>query len=182
MSDDPPQASNEANSRPSADELVTVVYDELRRLAQHLVLRFQPGQTIQPTMLVHEAYMKLANQGGANWNSKRHFYGVAAQAMRSVLIDYVRAKRAQKRVPEGGSIVALDELVAAYRERAGDLEDLDDALRRLGEVDEHLAECIELRFFAGLAAAEISELTGRSQRSIERDLLTARQWLARAMQ
>jgi len=164
-----------------ADELVGEVYDELRQLARQLVVRFRPGQTLQPTVLVHEAYLKLAKQKGGKWNGRRHFYAVAARAMRSVLIDSIRAKRAQKRTPIGGRIVALDELLASYEDRAVDLEGLDEALKRLSEVDPGLVERVELRFFAGLSTAEIGELMGVSQRTIERDLVAARHWLARAM-
>lgn len=172
-------------SRPSAEpeDHFSLVYDELRKLAQHLVHRFRPGQTLQPTALVHEAYLKLAKHDPAKWNGRGHFYGVAARAMRSILVDYVRAKRAAKRNPQGGGrIVELDELVASYEDRAIDLLGLDEALNQLADFDQRLADCVELRFFAGLSAAEISEVHDVSKRTVERDLLAARHWLARAMQ
>lgn len=179
----PSDASPTCSTDPAgADEFVGEVYDELRALARHLVVRFRPGQTLQPTVLVHEAYLKLAKQAGGKWNGRRHFYAVAARAMRSILIDSIRAKRAQKRTPLGGRIVGLDELLTSYEDRAVDLEALDEALNGLSSVDPGLVERVELRFFAGLSTAEIGELMGVSQRTIERDLAAARLWLARAMQ
>jgi len=158
--------------RGAAEELFGILYDELRRRAAG-IMSGQAGQTLQPTAVVHEAWLKL---GEGDWESRGHFLGVAAKAMRSVLVDHARARRAEKR-SGGGSRVGLDQVLLAYEERALDLVGLDEALGRLEAFDPELARLVELRFFGGLSIAETAEVLGRSTATIERSWRTARSFL-----
>jgi len=163
----------------AADELIPLVYDELRRLARHRMADQPAEHTLGTTGLVHEAYLRMAGAGGP-WEGKRHFLRVASRAMRSVLVDHARRKQAEKR--GGGSRgEPLDELCAAYEERALDLVALDEALTALGAEDEQLARIVELRFFVGLENAEVAEVLGCSTRTVERGWKTARSWLGAAL-
>ncbi len=160
----------------AADELFGLVYAELRSLAGSY-LRGGGPQTLQPTALVHEAYLRMIDSdGGAGWSSRAHFLGVAAKAMRSVLVDHVRAKRAHKR---GGELarVPLDELVEQLEQTGSDLVSLDDALSSLAELDPQLAKLVELRFFGGLSIDETAKVLGVSTATVERSWRTARLWL-----
>ncbi|MCB9896639.1 MAG: sigma-70 family RNA polymerase sigma factor [Planctomycetes bacterium] len=161
----------------AAAELFPLVYDELHRLAARDMQRQPAGHTLQPTALVHEAFLKLVGRtGGAS--DRAHFFRLAAQAMRSVLVDHARGRRRAKR---GGDAlrVTLDEpLVAESSDaRLPDLLDVDEALAELAAVDEPLVRIVELRFFAGLTAAEAADVLGVSSRTVERGWRTARAWL-----
>lgn len=161
----------------AADELIPLVYQELRGLARRRMAD-QPAQhTLGTTGLVHEAYLRLAGGSGGPWEGRRHFLRVASRAMRSVLVDHARRKQAEKR---GGSRSAepLDELCALYEERSLDLVALDEALEGLATKDEELARIVELRFFGGLENAEVAEVLGCSTRTVERGWRTARSWLS----
>lgn len=160
----------------AADELFGLVYAELRSLAGSY-LRGGGPQTLQPTALVHEAYLRMIDSGGeSGWSSRAHFVGVAAKAMRSVLVDHVRAKRAHKR---GGELarVPLDDLVEQLEQTGSDLVSLDDALSSLAQLDPQLAKLVELRFFGGLSIDETSKVLGVSTATVERSWRTARLWL-----
>jgi RNA polymerase sigma factor (TIGR02999 family) len=157
------------------DKLMPLVYDELRRLARSYMRRERPGHTLQTTGLVHEAYIRLIDQK-ANWQSRAHFYGIAAQMMRRVLVDHANNQGRAKR--GGGAIkLSLDhyEFVAKLPEM--DVVALDEVLGRLEKVDPQRARIVELRFFAGLSNEEASEVLGISTATVQRQWAGARAWL-----
>ncbi|MFH1999156.1 MAG: sigma-70 family RNA polymerase sigma factor [Planctomycetota bacterium] len=160
----------------AAGELLPMVYDDLRHRAARFMGQQPANHTLQPTALVHEAFLKLVDQQEANWESRGHFLCVAAKAMRSILADHARAKATGKR---GGHIqrILLDDALAFYEEKGLDLIDLDEALRRLGEMDEQLLRIVELRFFGGLTVEEAAKVMGTSNSTVERGWRTARSWL-----
>ena len=164
---------------PAAAEFLPIVYDELRAIAGNL-FKHQPGQTLQPTALVHEAFLKLVDQSGAAWQDRAHFMAVAAKAMRHVLIDHARERGAAKR-GGGWKRVTLDVADGASEAKPIDLLALDEALGRLGELDSRQASVVEMRFFAGLSVRETAEVLGVSQRTVELDWKMARAWLSRAL-
>jgi RNA polymerase sigma factor (TIGR02999 family) len=156
------------------EQLIPLVYSELRRIARRC-LAAQPHNTLQSTALVHEAYLRLVGSS-VRWEDRVHFFAVAAQLMRRILVDYTRRKRAQKR---GGDAVTLllDENLAAPAERELDLIALDDALNKLAELDERQARLVELRFFAGLSIDETAHAPEVSPATVKREWATARLWL-----
>jgi RNA polymerase sigma factor (TIGR02999 family) len=166
--------------RGAADELVPLVYDELRSGAARQLRRDRDG-TLRPTALVHEAYLRLASQRGATWRDRAHFFLVAAQTMRRVLVDHARARGAAKRA--GGWLrVTLDEGIAApTSERSPDVLALDAALAELGALDAGKARVVELRYFAGLTLEETAEALGVSESTVTRDWRFARAWLHRRL-
>jgi RNA polymerase sigma factor (TIGR02999 family) len=162
----------------AADRLFSVVYDELRRLAAAYIRQERPDHTLQPTALVHEAYLRLVGpaQGGAGFENRGHFLATAALAMRRILINHAAAKKAEKR---GGDrpVLRLDETVAAFEDRAIDLLALDDALNRLAVQDPLQARLVELRFFGGMPFEQCAEILGVSPRLIYYEWAHARAWL-----
>jgi RNA polymerase sigma factor (TIGR02999 family) len=162
------------------ERLMPLVYDEMRRLARSFIVRERGGHTLQPTALVHEAYVRLVDQSRVNWQNRAHFYGIAASMMRRVLIDHARAHATGKR---GGATIrlSLDDVQVPVEERAASLVALDEALGRLAEVSERQAKIVELRFFGGLTDEEIAEVLGVSTRTVLRDWKTARLWLFREL-
>jgi RNA polymerase sigma factor (TIGR02999 family) len=170
-----------AGDRAAFDRLFAHVYDELRRIAHQRLLRYRPGETLDTTALVHEAYLKLVDQSRSEWRDRAHFFALASRAMRFVLVDYARARTAQKR---GGRLsdVPLDAVQVAADDRAADLLALTDALERLSGVHPRLGEIVEYRFFGGLTFDEIAEVTGMSVPTARRDWMRARAWLHRWMQ
>ena len=171
----------EAGDPSAASELLPLVYKELRRLAMARMLAEAPGQTLQPTALVHEAYLRLVGTGPADhWDNRGHFFAAAAEAMRRILVEAARAKRTQRR---GGDRQRQD-LLDADAEAVpvnSDLLDLNDALDRLAEVDEEAADVVKLRVFAGMTVEETAALLEVSPRTIKRNWSWARAWLARKM-
>jgi RNA polymerase sigma factor (TIGR02999 family) len=169
-----------AGDRDSFDRLYSHVYDELRRIAHQRLLQFRPGETLDTTGLVHEVYLRLVDQTRAGWQDRAHFFALASRAMRFVLVDYARARTAEKR---GGrqSNVPLDAVEVAADERASDLIELADALEQLTAVSPRLGETVDYRFFGGLTFDEIAEATGRSVPTVKRDWTRARAWLYRSM-
>jgi RNA polymerase sigma factor (TIGR02999 family) len=164
----------------AADRLLPLVYEELRSLAGRLMRSERTGHTLQPTALVHEAYLRLVG-ADVGWQGRAHFIGVAARAMRQILVNYALARRAEKR--GGGQTPSLlDEAVVAYESRALDLIALDEALRRLAEMDPDQCRIVECRFFGGLSMIEIAELTGRPLRTVEHDWSMARAWLRQQLE
>jgi RNA polymerase sigma-70 factor, ECF subfamily len=155
------------------------VYRELRRIAAAQMRGRAPGQTLQATAVVHEAYLRLVGRE-APWESRSHFFCVAAQAMRSVLVDHARARTADKR-GGGRRREPLHEAAAWFEERSIDLVALDDALDALGAFDPRLRRHVELRFFAGLTVDRVAQLQGVSVATAERDWALARTWLHRRM-
>ena len=162
----------------AASRLLPLVYDELRRLAGQYLRGEADGHTLQPTALVHEAYLRLVNQTAADWQNRAHFFAVAAQAMRHILVDHARGRRAAKR---GGDRVKLplDEARGIFLERDEYLLALDEALQKLAALDAQQSRIVELRFFAGLTLEETAEVLGISPKTVQRDWLMARGWLHR---
>jgi len=160
------------------DELIPLVYSQLRTLAARYLQGERDGHTLQPTALVHEAFLKLVDQRTATWHNRAHFMGVAAQAMRRIVVDHVRRRNAQKR--GGGRIVTLDDQLAP-QEREVDLVRVDEALEQLRQLDERQARVVELRYFGGLSIEETAEVLGISVATVKRDWVLAKAWLFRAL-
>jgi len=160
------------------EKLMPVVYGELRRLAQHYLRRERPDHTLQATALVHEAYLRLVDQRAVTWQNRAHFFGVAAQLMRRILVDHARRHHAAKR---GGTAlkVSLNDVVLAAEERAEDLVALDDALNRLAAMDPRQGRVVELRLFGGLTVEETAEVLRISPATVKREWTTAKAWLSR---
>ena len=169
------------DDRQSVDSLLPIVYQELRRLAASYIRRERPGQTLQPTALVHEAYLRLMKDKPARWQNRAHFCAIAAHSMRQILIERARARGAQKR---GGvrHRVTLDEALVAGGERSIDLVALDEALERLAAFDPEQARLVELRFFGGLTVEETAEAMNISPATVKRHWAVACAWLARELQ
>lgn len=165
---------------PGADErLFSLVYGELRRLAAYHMRLQSPEHTLQTTALVHEAYLRLAGQKRTSWKNRGHFFAVAAQAMRHILVDHARGRRAAKR--GGGVKPSPLDSVAAAMEDSVDLLALDDALNKLQRLDPRGASVVELRYFAGLTMAEVALALEVSKATVERDWAAARAWLRREL-
>jgi len=158
--------------------LVPLVYDELRRLARYYLKQEKQSHTLSSTALVHEAYLRLVNQRDVTWQNRAHFFGVASQMMRRILVDHARSRAYAKR--GGGALtLALDEAVTTPQRRAIDLVALDDALDSLAKLDERQSRMVELRFFGGLSIEETSEVLGVSAPTVKREWASARAWLYR---
>jgi RNA polymerase sigma factor (TIGR02999 family) len=162
--------------RGSVDALFSLVYDELSRIAHRQLARFRPGETLNTSALVHDAYLRLVDQTEASWNDRVHFFATAARAMRFIVVDYARQRSTEKR-GGGASLLRLDEVDVPIEEQAGLLVDLDEILTRLATVDERLARIVELRFFGGLTEVETAEALGLSDRTVRREWLKAKAWL-----
>ena len=173
------QRLNEGDERAS-QELYRLLYEELRRLARDALRPERGDHTLQPTALIHEAWFKLVDARAVRWNGRSHFFGVAARAMRQVLVDHARRRAAEKRGP-GRERVPLDEALASFEGGAVDLLAVDEALERLARHDGELARLVELRFFGGLSLEEVAAALGRSPRQVELGWQTARAWLYRAL-
>jgi len=160
--------------------LVPLVYDELRRLAAAYLRRERPGQTLQATALVHDMYVRLLQDSQLSWQSRAHFFGIAARSMRQILIERARARGAAKR--GGGQLrVTFDPSLFVPVSEPVDLEALDDALTRLGALDPDLARVVEVRFFGGLSIEETAEALGISPATVKRRWTLAKAWLAREL-
>jgi RNA polymerase sigma factor (TIGR02999 family) len=162
------------------DELVPMVYAELHRLAHHYMSGERTDHTLQTTALVNEAYIRLVDSAHANWENRSHFFGVCAQVMRRILVDWARSRKALKR---GGvaSSLELNEALAAVKEPSTDLVAVDDALQVLAAVDPRKARVIELRFFGGLSVSETAEVLKVSEETVHRDWRLAKSWLRREL-
>lgn len=165
----------------AADALLPLIYDELRSLAANYLRRERPDHTLQPTALVHEAYLRLIDQTHVNWQNRAHFFGVAAQMMRRILIDHARAHGAGKRGHDFQKI-SLDENIDKAAERSAELLALDDALNALAEVDEQKSRIVEMRYFGGLSFEETAEVLGVSAVTVKRHWRMAKAWLYGQMQ
>jgi RNA polymerase sigma factor (TIGR02999 family) len=163
-----------------AAELLPAVYAELRRLAATLAGRLPPGQTLQPTALVHEAYLRLVGDQDPGWHGRRHFFGAAARAMRNILVEQARRKGTHK---HGGGThrVELAEGLAVIEPPADDLLAVDEAIGKLQAEKPHLAEIAMIRYFAGLSADETAAVLGISASTLAREWRFARAWLARQL-
>src|SRR5881296_1000909 len=179
----------EAGDPSAAEQLLPLVYDELRKLAAHKLAQEKPGQTLEATALVHEAYLRLVASGEVaqasapreqHWNSRGHFFAAAAEAMRRILVDNARRKQSKKR---GGDRVRvdLDQLAPASSERLDDVLDIDAALAGLAKADPQAAELVKLRYFAGLSIPQAATALGISPRSADFLWAYARAWLLRSL-
>ncbi|MCP4246298.1 MAG: sigma-70 family RNA polymerase sigma factor [bacterium] len=164
----------------AAEELLPLVYAELRRLAEARMAKTPPGGTLQPTALVHEAYLRLVGSGDPGWKGRHHFFGAAAQAMRDILVEQARRKARLKR---GGDRkrVDIDPANFAGEPQAEEIVAVDEALKRLEQQDARSAEIVLLRYFAGLTEAEIAAALDLSERTVRRDWRYARSWLQREL-
>jgi RNA polymerase sigma-70 factor (ECF subfamily) len=166
--------------RNALDEMMPLVYDELHRLAEHYLGVEREDHTLQPTALVHEAYMRLINQRAVDWRNRAQFMGVAAGIMRRILINYARDRAAGKRVGNREQI-SLSLIEASAQSPEVELTDLEDALQRLDAMDSRKAHVVELKFFGGLTMDEIAEVVGISRATAEREWSFARAWLFDAL-
>ncbi len=162
------------------EALIPLVYDELRRLARRYLRRERRDHTLQSAALVNEAYLRLIRQEHPQWQNRAHFFGVAAQLMRHILVDHARNRAAAKR-GAGAPRLTLDPDVALPQERDVDLIALDDALNQLAALDPQQSRLVELRFFGGLSIEETSVVLGVSPATVKREWATARAWLKREM-
>jgi RNA polymerase sigma-70 factor (ECF subfamily) len=156
------------------EQLTPLVYRELRTLAASYLRRERQGHTLQPTALVHEAYVRLVDQSNPDWQGRSHFFGVAARLMRQILVDHARRKQAGKR---GGVKVPLDEAVSLEKEQSRELMSLDSGLNELEKIDPRKCKVVELRYFAGLSMEEIAQTLDVSTITVRRDLRMAEAWL-----
>src|SRR5262245_1127374 len=166
--------------RSALDRLIPLVYAELRRLAHRYMGQERPGHTLQTTALVNEAYLRLIDASQVQWQNRAHFFGVSAQLMRRMLVDFARAHRNLKRGGEAQR-VSLDEALLAPQETDADLVALDEALTALAAIDPRQARAVELRFFGGLSVEETAEVLQVSPETVHRDWRTAKAWLLREL-
>jgi RNA polymerase sigma factor (TIGR02999 family) len=162
------------------EDLVPIVYRELRRRAGGYLRRERPDHTLQPTALVHEAYVRLIGQDRVAWQNRAHFFAIAAQMMRRILVDYARAHAAAKR-PGSAVKVVLDDRIGASQPRPCECLDLDQALVALTRLDPRQGQIVELRYFGGLSEREVGEVLSISRATVTREWETARAWLYRRM-
>jgi RNA polymerase sigma factor (TIGR02999 family) len=167
-----------AGERSASDALLPLVYDELRRLAHHHLRNERPDHTLQSTALVNEAYLRLVGQNLPKLENRAHFFAIAAQLMRQILVDYARRHRASKR-GSGICLLELDDATALPQRKNVDVVALDDALNALAAIDPRQSRVVELRFFAGLSVEETSEVMGIATATVQRDWTAARAWLHR---
>ena len=169
-----------AGDRAALDELLPLVYRELRQIAARHLAQERPGHTLQPTALVHEAYLRLIDQHSVDWRNRAHFFSIAAEMMRRVLVNHAVGRRAQKR-GAGETLLSLDEVISFPNRQDVDLVQLDEALTRLSELDPLQARIVEMRFFAGLTVEEVAEVLGVSDSEVKREWRSAKAWLTAQM-
>lgn len=167
-------------NREALDALLPLVYDELRVIARSYLRQERPDHTLQPTGLVHEAYLRLINQQRVDWRNRAQFFGLAANMMRRILVNHAESKRAQKR-GGGAEKITLDEVAVVFDNDVVDLIALDEVLGRLEKLDKLKSDVVELKFFGGLTIAEIAEVTKTSTGTVEREWAFARGWLYNAL-
>lgn len=166
--------------RAALDDLTPLVYDELRKLARSHMSGEKPGHTLQSTALAHEAYLRLIGQDRVSWQSRAHFYGIASQMVRRILVDHARAQSAAKR-GSGLQAVTLNENLDAAVGANVELLALEEALSKLAQLDPQQARIVELRYFGGLSIEETAEVVGVSPATVKREWVSARAWLYRAL-
>jgi RNA polymerase sigma factor (TIGR02999 family) len=159
------------------DKLMPLVYEELRRQASRYLRRERSNHTLQTTALIHEAYLKLVDQKEVEWQSRGHFFAIAAQAMRRILVDYARERHRDKRGGNAENLPIEEALMVSSQEKSVDLVALDEALTRLAEFDERQARVVELRYFSGLSIDETADVLGVSNVTVRRDWNMAKAWL-----
>jgi len=158
------------------DKLMPLIYGELRQLAHRYMSRERPGNTLQTTALVNEAYVRLINRKNVHWQNRTHFFAIAAQLMRSILVDHARSHAYAKR-GGGAQKLTLDEAMVVSQERAAEVVALDDVLKELAKIDPQQSRIVELRFFGGLTIEETAEVLQLSPATIKREWSTAKAWL-----
>jgi RNA polymerase sigma factor (TIGR02999 family) len=171
----------DAGDPKAAEELLPLVYEELRHLASHKMANEAPGQTLQPTALVNEAWLRLSQQSRSEWKNREQFFAMAAEVMRRILVDRARRRRSQK---HGGDLkrVDLDAVEPPFRGDDQTVLRVHDALERLASEDPEKAQIVKLRFFVGLENAEVATLLGVSEKTVQRHWAFAKAWLARAIE
>lgn len=173
-------AAASAGDADAANKLAPLVYAELRRRATAMMRKESSGHTLQATQLVHDAYVKLVQQDRASWNDRNHFFAVASQTMRRLLVDHARGRQRAKR-GSGQVKISLDEGLGLTVESDPDVLALDDALTRLQALDPRQAQLVEMRFFGGLTVAEVAEVLGMSKRAVEQEWTMVSAWLRREL-
>ena len=166
--------------RAALDKLMPLIHEELRRLAHHYMSRERSGHTLQTTALVNEAYLRLVNRKDVHWQNRAHFFAIAAQSMRNILVDHARGLAYAKR-GGGARKTSLDEAMVVTQERAAEVVALDDALKELAAIDPQQSRIVELRFFGGLTVEEAAEVLSVSPATIKREWSTAKAWLYREL-
>ncbi len=166
--------------REAVDELMPVIYDELKKIAAQYLRKERPEHTLQPTELAHEAYLKLIDISNVNWQDRAHFFAVSAQVIRRILVDHARAKATDKR---GGAAerIVFDEAVSFSEEQDTDLLALDEALKELAKFDDQQSRIVEMRFFGGLTIEETAEVLKISPATIKREWTLAKAWLHKTL-
>ncbi|NOX59659.1 MAG: sigma-70 family RNA polymerase sigma factor [Planctomycetes bacterium] len=186
MSDEPNQPITihlqrlQAGDPKAAESLLPLVYDELRAFASAAFRAERSDHTLQPTAIVHEAYLKLVDQRGADWQNRAHFLGVAAQAIRRILIDHARKRGAAKRTPP--TCISIDLSSDHPQDTAADLEALELVMNRLAELNARQAKVVEMRFYGGMTVEEVAVVMGVSQGTVKGDWRMARAWLQRELE
>ena len=166
-------------NKTALDEILPLVYDELRKIAQNYLNRERQDHTLQATALVHEAYLRLIDQRKADWHNRSQFFGLAANMMRRILVNHAESHKAEKR--GSGNKLQLDETVDVSFEENLDLIDLDEALKKLEKFDEQKSKIVEMRFFGGLTIEETAQILEKSHATIEREWAFAKAWLYREL-
>ncbi len=171
-----------SDGKPEAlDNLLPLVYEELHRQAARYLRKERPGHTLQTTALIHEAYLKLIDRRDVNWQSRTHFFAVAAQAMRRILVDYAKAKHRRKRGGDNIKLSLEEAMLVAAKEKGIDLIALDEALNKLNLLDEQQVRVVELLYFSGLSLEETAQALHISRATVARDWEAARAWLHREL-
>lgn len=163
----------------AAGQVIAAVYGDLRRMAARAMRRERPGHTLQPTALVHEAFLKLAGNARVEWRDRAHFFGVAARLMREILVDSARKRDALKR--GSGARITLDDSLLVSQDRLGDIVAMDEVLKRLEALDPRQGRIVELRFFGGLNVEEVAEILEISTPTVKREWQSAKAWLHREL-
>lgn len=170
--------SDAKNASAAVEELLPLIYDELRALAGKYLRRERSGHTLQPTALVHEAYIKLIDQREVRWQNRAHFFGVAANVMRRILVDYARRTKADKRGGKDADRVPIDEeILVVSKDKSIELLALDEALEELAKIDAQKSKIVELRYFGGLSVEETAEVLGVAPITVKRQWRMAKAWL-----
>ncbi len=169
-----------SGNREALDELMPLIYDELRKMAKRYMSQQNPGHTLQTTALIHEAYLRMVKQKEKHFQNRAHFFGVAAQAMRHILVDYARARDTAKR-GGGGRPISLEEAALVTQERAAELVSFDEALKQLEKLSQRQSRIVELRYFGGLSVEETATVLEVSPDTVMRDWSMAKTWLHRAL-
>lgn len=165
----------------AGERLMPLIYDELHQMARRYMRRQPAGHTFQTTELIHEAYLKLARQDAQNWQNRAHFFGIAAQAMRHILVDYARSKHSRKRGGWQERVTLTDDTAISNQQQADEMVALDDALKRLAAIDLRKSRVVELKYFGGLTNEEIAEFLKISPETVKRDWSFSRTWLLREL-